>query len=130
LHNALGLHRGLLSLPDFLLSCFLVRADKAHELRQVLIPITAQALNDAGYTVQLVLKQKMEVDWMPEGVKELLWRTAQLALIGKQSTTELNKQQEIELIYERINRHLGEKFGLHVPFPSHELWYHDEAHLK
>lgn len=90
----------------------------------------AEALNDAGYNVQLVLSHTMDLDWTPELAKELLWRTAQQALLGKQSTTELNKQQEIDLVYSHLNRYISERFGLHVPFPSHELGYWDDAPLK
>lgn len=78
----------------------------------------AEALNDAGYSVQLVLKEKMELDWSKESIKELLWRPAQRAILGKHSTTELDKHEDISLIYDHLNRHLGEKFHLHVPFPS------------
>jgi len=80
----------------------------------------ATELNLAGYTVQLVLKEKMDLDFTPEMVKELLWRPAQEAITKKKSTTELNKQEEIDVIFEHLNRHLGEKFGVHVPFPTDE----------
>ncbi len=80
----------------------------------------ATELNLAGYTVQLVLKQKMDLDWTPSMCKELLWRPAQQAILKKKSTTELSKQQDIDLIYDHLNRHLGEKFGIHVKFPTDE----------
>lgn len=86
----------------------------------------ATELNLAGYTVQLVLKQKMDLDWTPEMCKELLWRPAQQAILKKKSTTELDKIQDIDIIYEHLNRHLGEKFGIHIPFPNDE----DVAPLK
>lgn len=82
--------------------------------------LLAQELNDAGHSVQMVVKKKMDLDWNPRLVKELLWRPAQLALLGKQSTTELSKQEEIDTVFEHLNRHLGEKFGIHVPFPNEE----------
>jgi hypothetical protein len=56
----------------------------------------AQSLNDAGYNVQLILSHAVEVDWTPDLVKELLWRIVQQVTVGKVSTTELNKQQEID----------------------------------
>lgn len=78
----------------------------------------ATELNLAGYTVQLVLKEKMDLDFTPEMVKELLWRPAQRAILKKKSTTELHKIEEIDKVYEHLNRHLGEKFKIHVPFPT------------
>jgi hypothetical protein len=86
----------------------------------------ADALNEAGYNVQLVLKEKVEIDWTPELVKEVLWRTTQKVLLGKISTKELSKQEDID----RITRHLGEKFGIHVEFPSHEIGYWETAPLR
>lgn len=78
----------------------------------------ARELNDAGYTVQLVLKEKIDLEWDKEKVKELLWRPAQEAITGKKSTTELNKGSDIDLVFNHLNRHLGEKFGLHIEFPD------------
>lgn len=92
--------------------------------------MVAQELNAAGYTVQLVLKEKVDIDWDKDKVKELLWRTAQQAITGKKSTTELWKTEDIDKIYEHLNRHLGEKFGVHIPFPTHEIGYHDKVHEK
>ena len=79
--------------------------------------LLADEFNNAGYTVQLVLSKKMDLDWTKDSVKELLWRPAQQAILGKKSTTELFKQQEIDLVYEHLNRHISEKFFIHVPFP-------------
>ena len=88
----------------------------------------ATEMNLAGYTVQMVLKQKMDLDWTPEMVKDLLWRPAQQAILKKKSTTELNKQQDIDLIYDHLNRHISEKFGIHIPFPVDTEW--QESKLK
>ncbi len=80
--------------------------------------LLADEMNQAGYTVQLVLAQKMDLDWDKDKVKELLWRPAQQAILKKKSTTELSKIEDIDKVWEHLNRHIGEKFGLHVPFPS------------
>lgn len=77
----------------------------------------SQTLNEAGYTVQLVLAQKMDLDWTPEMCKELLWRPAQKAILKKRSTTELGKMEDIDKVFDHLNRHVGEKFGIHVAFP-------------
>jgi|SRR3990167_10405649 len=87
-------------------------------LRQV-----AEALNLAGYSVDTVLKNfTLELIWTPELCKEILWRTAQKRMYGKQSTTELDKSQEIDAIYDVINRFLGEKLKIEsIPFPAINL---------
>lgn len=83
----------------------------------VYFDLLAKELNDAGYTVQIVMKQKVDLDWDKEKVKELLWRPAQKAILRKHSTTALGKFSEIDLVYEHLNRHIGEKFGIHIPWP-------------
>lgn len=86
----------------------------------------AEALNGAGYPIQAVLKEKMDIDWSHDTVKELLWKTAQRWITQKESTTQLSKTKEIDVIYEHLNRHLGEKFGVHVAFPHFENEQYEE----
>ena len=83
--------------------------------------LLSKELNEAGFGVQVVLKQKIDIDWTEKLVKELLWRPAQIAILGKISSTSLTKLVEIEKVYDHLNRHIGEKFGIHVPFPNDEL---------
>lgn len=82
--------------------------------------LLAQEFNDAGYSVQLILKEKIDLEWDEKKIKELLWRPAQEAILGKRSTTKLRKQEDIDKVYEHLNRHLAEKFFIHVPFPNKE----------
>lgn len=82
--------------------------------------LLSNALNEGGYSVKKVLEKKMDLDWNEKLVKELLWRPAQEAITGKTSTTELDKVEEIDIVWGHLNRHLGEKFGVHVPFPKKE----------
>ena len=73
----------------------------------------SQALNDAGLTIEEVLKHfTMELEWTPESCKEILWRTAQKRMLGKVSTKSLLKQGEIDFIWEAMNKFLGER--LHI----------------
>ena len=88
----------------------------------------SDALNDAGETVQHVLQQKMDVEWNMKKVKELLWRDAQKTITGKESTKDLDKVEDINKIYDHLNRHLSEKFFIHVPFPHDPK--KDKAPLK
>ena len=84
----------------------------------------SEALNGAGFTPEVVLKYfTMELEWTPELAKEVLWRTAQKRMLGKESTTELLKTSgEINLIYDVINRFLGERLKIEsIPFPTDEM---------
>ena len=82
--------------------------------------LVADELNESGQTLQKVLTKTIELNWTQELVKELLWRSVQIILIGKKSTTVLNKTDDINTVYEHLNRFLGEKCMIHVPFPSDE----------
>jgi hypothetical protein len=87
--------------------------------------LLSEALNDAGLTVQHVLKEKIELNWTPSMIKELLWREVQIRLFGKQSTKDLDKVSEINEVHEHLTRHLGEIFQLEaIPFP------HDPQKIK
>lgn len=83
--------------------------------------LLADELNSAGLDQRKVLKPSISIPWAKQSVKEQLWRPIQKALFEKKSTTELLKQEEIDKIFDVINKHLGERFGLEVPhFPSLE----------
>ena len=81
--------------------------------------LVAEALNDRQLTVKTIIKA--DIEWNPLSVKSLLWKPIQEAVLQKKSTTEL-KRKEIDDVYDTINRALGEKFGIHVPFPTIEKW--------
>jgi hypothetical protein len=76
-------------------------------------------LNENGLDMRVVLKPDWRIWWTPESVKENLFKPLMEAMYQKESTTELNTA-EINKVYEQIMFILGEKYGIHVPFPSHE----------
>lgn len=88
--------------------------------------LLAEEFNAAGLDMRLVLKPEIAISWTARNVKDYLWRPFQRALTNKESTKELGKLKEIDLIYDNLNRHLSEKFGLHVPFPTSEVNFLDE----
>ena len=76
----------------------------------------SDALNDAGYGILKVLK--IDVPFTPILVKELLWRRVQEVYLKKQSTTQLNKLEDISAVYDILNRSISEQFKIHIPFPD------------
>jgi hypothetical protein len=82
--------------------------------------LLAEALNESGLDLRTTLKKDAMIPWNTYSVKEYLWRPIQKAMVQKGSTTELDKTNDITQVYETLNRHLGDKFGIHVPFPSNE----------
>jgi hypothetical protein len=80
--------------------------------------LLATQLNEMGLDQRKVLKPSVSIDWTPIAIKEQIWKPIQKALYNKKSTTELDKQMEIDKIHETIMRHLGESFGVeYIPFP-------------
>ena len=79
----------------------------------------ADTLNAAGYDMKKTLKHDVEIPWTKQSVHDHLWVPIQTAMIGKSSTTEMNTVEPSE-IYEVLNRHLGEKMGVFVKWPSYE----------
>lgn len=86
--------------------------------------LIADALNDAGHDMRETLKPTVEIPWSDKTVKDYLWRPIQKAMLGKKSTTELDKQMEIDEVWEVLMRHLmkprGNDAGLldeYIEFP-------------
>jgi hypothetical protein len=95
------------------------RTKQQNKALHVLFNLLAQTLNDNGLDMRKTLKPEVEIPWSGRSVKEYLWRPIQTAQLNKKSTTELTTK-EIDEVFDTINKHLGEKFGFHVPFPSIE----------
>lgn len=83
--------------------------------------LVADELNASGQSKQKVLAKTVELNWDASSIKEDLWRPVQKAILKKHSTTELKKTEDIDKIWEHLNRFLGEKCGIHVPFPSESV---------
>jgi hypothetical protein len=96
-----------------------IRTDKQNKALHLYFTHLAEELNNAGYDMRKTLKPSVEIPWNSKTVKEFLWRPVMKAQLGKESTTELTTK-EIDLIFDTLNRHLSEKFGVSVMFPSIE----------
>ena len=79
----------------------------------------AEELNNSGYDMKKVLKPSVDIPWNSKNIKEFLFKPIMKIQTGKSSTTELTTK-EIDEIYDVINRHIGEKFGIHVEWPNSE----------
>lgn len=95
------------------------RTDRQNRALHKMFQILADELNGAGLDQRKVLKPAIDIPWSRDSVKNQIWRPVQKAQLGKKSTTELTTV-EIDQVFDTINKHLGERFGLHVPFPSIE----------
>lgn len=79
----------------------------------------AKTLNAAGIDMRKFLKQGVDITWSGYTVKEKIWRPIQFAQLGKESTVALTTK-EIDLIYDTLNKHLGENHYIHESFPCIE----------
>lgn len=79
--------------------------------------LLADTLNNAGLDVRAVLKPSVDIPWSKTMVKELLWKPVQKIYLDKKSTTQLNTE-DVNEIYRILDRHLADKFGVLVDFPS------------
>ena len=77
----------------------------------------AEALNESGHSVTYVLKPETSFSMLT--VKEQIYKPILTALRGKESTTQINTD-EMNAVYDVMNKALSQKFGLHIPFPSIE----------
>ena len=84
--------------------------------------LLAEALNDAGLDMKVVLKPEVDIPWTKESVKNHLWRPIQLIMMDKESTTEMDTTDPSK-IYDVLDRHISEKHGVHIPWPSNQENY-------
>lgn len=97
------------------------RTNQQNKAIHVMFQLLADTLNEAGLDMRRTLKHDVEIPWNAGTVKEYLWRPIQNAQLQKKSTTELTTK-EIDAVFETLNRHLADRFSLHIPFPSIEAF--------
>lgn len=95
-----------------------LRTEKQNKAMHLYFTKVSEALNDAGYTVQATIpKYKMEIAWTPQMIKELMFRTAMKSMLKIESTTQLKRDEDINLVYDVMDRFLGELGVESIPFP-------------
>lgn len=80
--------------------------------------LVARELNEKRLSQRMLLDRLKSID-VPnskESIKDL-WRAVQMRYIGKKSTTNLTGE-DIDKIYDALNKALAERLEIHVPFPD------------
>jgi hypothetical protein len=95
------------------------RTLKQNSALHVFFQELSNSLNASGLDQRVVLKPSVSIPWTEKAIKETLWKPFQKAMYDKQSTTELSTKEMMD-VYETLNAHLSEKFGVHIPWPSDE----------
>ena len=93
------------------------RTSRQNRALHLYFTLLSEALNDAGFDMRAVFKKEAEIPFTPETVKSHLWLPIQKAYLETDSTTKL-KTNEISQIYDILNKHIGERTGIAIPFPS------------
>ena len=96
---------------------FGTRTTKQNSAMHKYFTMMANDLNDAGLDMRKVMKPSAAIPWTLESVKEHLWGSLMVAMTGKEHTSELERN-EVTKVYDQLTKHMGEKFGVFVPFPS------------
>lgn len=83
--------------------------------------MVAEALAKEGHTLQEVVAQIKKAEILPTQslIKEVVWNGISKVMLDKPSSTQLEKS-EVTLVYEAMNKWLGQYFEIHVPFPVDE----------
>lgn len=76
----------------------------------------AEALNLVGGDMRKVISKEVDIEWTGLSIKEYLWRPLQHEMFQKKSTTQLTSE-DINQIYDNVNRIIGERTGVFVPWP-------------
>jgi hypothetical protein len=77
----------------------------------------AKALNDAGYDMKRTIRQDVDIPWNTDTAKQYLWGPIQKVVTGLDKTSKADTSQYSD-IYETLNRHMAQKFGVSIPWPS------------
>lgn len=96
------------------------RTEKQNRALHLFFTMLADELNGAGYDMKKTLREDVDIPWTPVNIKENLWRPLMRAYLHIESTKNL-KSGDCDKVYEILNKTIGERTGVYVPWPSEEL---------
>lgn len=96
------------------------RTSKQNKALHLWFRLLADELNNSGLDMKKVLKPSINIPWTDKNIKEYIWKPIQNSMILKESTTEMDTK-DMTKIWDVINLHIGQEFGIEVPLlPSEE----------
>ncbi len=95
------------------------RTLKQNRALHLYFTLLANALNNAGFDMKKTIREDIDIRWSGKMVKELLWRPIQKVHLRKYSTARL-KKDDIDKIYDILNKVIGERTGVFVEFPNED----------
>ena len=91
------------------------RTNQQSKLTHVYCQEVADVLNEHGITLQLAIKEQMDIPWDKDLVKRVLWHRVQAAMFDTTSTKDLTKEQ-VSRVGDVIAKHLADNFQIDIPF--------------
>jgi len=76
----------------------------------------ADKLNDAGLDMRKTLRHDIDIPWTGDNVREFMFNTISRVQYNRTSS-ELDTQ-EIQNVYEILNRHTSNQFGIGLSWPD------------
>jgi len=96
------------------------RTNQQNKALHLWLEMLADALNDAGYSVNDKIVFKAEISFTKENLKESAVRPVMTALFPEiESTAKLSKTQ-IQDVYMHVDRAISERTGISIPWPTQE----------
>jgi DNA-directed RNA polymerase subunit F len=98
-----------------------VRTLNQNNALHLLFTQLAEEMTEKGIDMKQVLKEGFDFPATPYNIKEFMWKPTQKLLFGKKSTTQLDKTEEINKVYDVMNKLLIERTQGEIsmpPFPS------------
>lgn len=109
------------------------RSNEQNKSLHKLFDLVSKDCEKNGVTVNMIIealnKKGFDIITTPQFIKEL-WRMFQIVALEKHSTTELEKLDDIEKVYEPFSRFVGENWRISIPFPSTENKIKEDAKSK
>ncbi len=103
-----------------------IRTNRQNASLHLWFSLISEALNEAGYDMRATIRQDVEIPWTAETVKEYVWRPVMVQYLREKSTTRMSTK-DIDKIFDIVNRIIGERTGVYVPFPSYENLEHHQS---
>jgi len=98
------------------------RTKKQNKALHRLFTQLAEEMAEKGIDMRTFIQ--VPVSFTPYSIKEYLWKPLQRVMLGKRSTTQLDKTEDINKIYDNLNRIIVERTKGEIempPFPSLEI---------
>jgi len=100
-----------------------VRTGLQNDSMWLLFTQLADELNEKGLDMRHIIRPEVMISWTPYNINEFMWKPLLKALTGKNSTTKMDKVNDIKITYNNLNRIIIERTKGEVclpPWPSIE----------